>query len=69
MDTQYKDEQIFPELSSYLRTLGTRSVRRSKSHTEDPQTSGITIIDLITMESWHLGFVYSCLNVLKCADN
>jgi len=40
--------QILQKSRSHLKILGTRRVTCSKSHTEDPQTLGATVQNLVT---------------------
>jgi hypothetical protein len=56
-------------LAPTSKPLGARRVTESKSYTEDPQIRHTTVKYLVRMVAWHVGYVYSCANTLKCADN
>ena len=56
----------FPKIMGHLKILGTRSVTRSKFHTEGPRILGATVQNLVATATCRLWFVPPCSSLHPC---
>ena len=54
---QIRDPQIFQKLRTLFKILGARRMTWSKFHTKAPQMFNVTLQNLVTQVTCHLGFV------------
>jgi hypothetical protein len=60
---EYSSIKIFQESRNHLKIPGARRMTWSKFHSEDPQTLGTTIQNLVTTVTWHPAIVHPCMTV------
>lgn len=61
---EYRSIKIFQKSRNHLKIPGARRMTRSKFYSEEPQTLGTTIQNLVTTVTWHPTIVHPCMNVI-----